>query len=37
MLTFSVVVFLRITGTKVMELLPDPVSIVRQIRARRQG
>ena len=37
MLTFSIVVFLRITGTKVMELLPDPVSIVRQIRARRQG
>ena len=36
LLTFSVVVFLRITGTKVMELLPDPVSIVRQIRARRQ-
>ena len=37
MLTFSIVVFLRITGTKVMELLPDPVSIVRRIRARRQG
>ena len=37
MLTFSIVVFLRITGTKAMELLPDPVSIVRQIRARRQG
>ena len=37
MLTFSIVVFLRITGTKAIELLPDPVSIVRQIRARRQG
>ena len=37
MLTFSIVVFLRITGTKAMELLPDPMSIVRQIRARRQG
>ena len=37
MLTFSIVVFLRVTGTKAVELLPDPVSIVRQIRARRQG
>jgi len=37
MLTFSVVMFLRVTGTKVVELLPNPVSIVKQIRARRQG
>ena len=37
MLTFSVVMFLRVTGTKAVELLPNPVSIVRQIRARRQG
>ena len=37
MLTFSVVVFLRTTGTKAGELWPDPISIIKQIRTRRQG
>lgn len=37
MLTFSVVVFLRTTGTKAGELWPDPISIIKQIRTGRQG